>query len=158
MIMQGRLRARSSQAKKEQQNSNNMSRSIMMRKYGLDEAQVHIEANTLLEPNNFIPSWETGDEEKKEVSNALRKLRLKYDAIHKFVVEKEEELEQLKKGVEKAAQEEIKVEMETSGTNQETEIAKQELEVVTERHDFEKMYQEQYRHMLDRMKKDLIAL
>jgi hypothetical protein len=32
------------------------------------------------------------------------------------------------------------------------------LEVVTERHDFEKMYQEQYKHMLDRMKKDLIAL
>lgn len=111
-----------------------MSRSIMMRKYGLDEAQVHIEQNTLLEPNNFIPSWvgiliinqshlilitvqETGDEEKKEVSNALRKLRLKYDAIHKFVVEKEEQLEQLKKGVEKAASEEIKVEMETSGTN-----------------------------------------
>jgi len=48
--------------------------------------------------------------------------------------------------------------METSGTNQETELAKQELEVVTERHDFEKMYQEQYKHMLDRMKKDLIAL
>ena len=67
-----------------------------MRKYGLDEAQVHVEANTLLEPNNFIPSWETGDEEKKEVSNALRKLRLKYDAIHKFVVEKEDQLEQLK--------------------------------------------------------------
>lgn len=158
MIMQGRLRARSSQQKKEAQNGNNMSRSIMMRKYGLDEAQVHVEANTLLEPNNFIPSWETGDEEKKEVSNALRKLRLKYDAIHKFVVEKEDQLEQLKKGVEKAAQEEIKVEMETSGTNQETEEAKKELELVTERHDFEKMYQEQYKHMLDRMKKDLIAL
>lgn len=29
---------------------------------------------------------------------------------------------------------------------------------MTERHDFEKMYQEQYKHMLDRMKKDLIAL
>jgi len=28
-----------------------------MRKYGLDEAQVHTEQNTLLEPNNFIPSW-----------------------------------------------------------------------------------------------------
>jgi hypothetical protein len=62
-----------------------------------------------LEPNNFIPSWETGDEEKKEVSNALKKLRLKYDAIHKFVVAKEDQLEQLKKGVEKAGQEEIKV-------------------------------------------------
>jgi hypothetical protein len=29
--------------------------------------------------NNFIPSWEAGDEEKKEVSSALRKLREKYD-------------------------------------------------------------------------------
>lgn len=48
--------------------------------------------------------------------------------------------------------------METSGTNQETELAKSELGNVTERHDFEKMYQEQYKHMLDRMKKDLIAL
>ncbi len=80
-----------------------MSRSIMMRKYGLEEAQAHVDQNTLLEPNNFIPSWVfilyfhnclgNGDEEKKEVSNALRKLRLKYDAIHKFVVAKEDELE-----------------------------------------------------------------
>lgn len=31
---------------------------------------------------------EAGDEEKKEVSNALKKLRYKYDAIHKMVVEK----------------------------------------------------------------------
>jgi hypothetical protein len=50
------------------------------------------------------------------------------------------------------------VAMETSGTNMETEEAKKELEAVTERHDFEKMYQEQYKYMLDRMKKDLIAL
>jgi hypothetical protein len=50
------------------------------------------------------------------------------------------------------------VEQETSGTNQETELAKGDLDEVTERHDFEKMYQEQYIHMLDRMKKDLIAL
>jgi len=111
-----------------------------------------------LEPNNFIPSWETGDEEKKEVSNALRKLRLKYDAIHKFVVAKEEQLEQLKKGVEKAGQEEIKVEKETSGSNLETEQANMELKSVTERHEFEQMYHEQYKHMLDRMKKDLISL
>ncbi len=33
----------------------------------------------------------------------MRKLRLKYDAIHKFVVEKEEQLEQLKvKGYERS--------------------------------------------------------
>ena len=100
-----------------------------MRKYGLEEAQAHVDQNTLLEPNNFIPSWETGDEEKKEVSNALKKLRLKYVAIHKFVVAtNEEQLELLKKGVEKAGQEEIKVEMETSGSNLETEQAKIELQ------------------------------
>jgi len=40
----------------------------------------------LLEPNNFIPSWESGGEEKKEVSNALRNLREKYDKIHRLVM------------------------------------------------------------------------
>jgi len=47
-----------------------------------------------LEPNNFIPSWEAGGEEKKEVSNTLRKLRMKYDGIAKLVKEKERELEE----------------------------------------------------------------
>jgi hypothetical protein len=50
----------------------------------------------LLEPNNNIPSWEAGDEEKKEVSSTLRKLRIKYDNINKLVREKENELEELK--------------------------------------------------------------
>lgn len=50
-----------------------------------------------MEPNNFIPSWEAGDEEKKEVSNTLRKLRMKYDTINKIVKEKEKELNDLKK-------------------------------------------------------------
>jgi hypothetical protein len=56
-----------------------MMRKIMIRKHGLDEGHAYTEVNTLLEPNNFIPSWEAGDEEKKEVSVALRKLREKYD-------------------------------------------------------------------------------
>ena len=68
----------------------------MMRKYGLDEGTLYVEQSTMLEPNNVIPSWEAGDEEKKEVSAALRKLRVDYDIIHKKVVEKEKALEQLK--------------------------------------------------------------
>lgn len=28
-----------------------------MRKYGLDEGSLYVEQCTLLEPNNFIPSW-----------------------------------------------------------------------------------------------------
>ena len=53
-------------------------------------------SNTLLEPNNVIPSWEFGDEEKKEVSGTLRKVREKYDNIHKAVLAKEKELEAIK--------------------------------------------------------------
>lgn len=35
----------------------------------------HMQRNTLLEPNNFIPQWEAGGEEKKEVSATLKGLR-----------------------------------------------------------------------------------
>ena len=55
------------------------SKAIMLNKYGLNVGAAYTEQCTLLEPNNFIPSWEAGDEEKKEVSNALRVLRQQYD-------------------------------------------------------------------------------
>lgn len=60
----------------------------------------------MLEPNNFIPSWEAGDEEKKEVSLALKKLRKKYDDIHRLVAQKEEDLDLIRKGVKKIGEEE----------------------------------------------------
>jgi hypothetical protein len=56
----------------------------------------YVPVNTLLEPNNVIPSWEFGGEEKKEVSNTMRKLRQKYDSIHKTVLSKEKELQTLR--------------------------------------------------------------
>ena len=40
----------------------------------------------------MIPSWEFGDEENKEVSATLRRIRQKYDNIHKTVLEKQKEL------------------------------------------------------------------
>ena len=71
------------------------SKTIMMNKYGLSVGAAYDEQFTLLEPNNFIPSWEAGDEEKKEVSNALKILRQKYDLIHRQVMEKAAALKQL---------------------------------------------------------------
>ena len=65
------------------------SKTIMLNKYGLNVGAAYVEQSTLLEPNNFIPSWEAGDEEKKEVSNALRNLREKFDKIRKLVMEKD---------------------------------------------------------------------
>ena len=41
----------------------------------------------------MIPSWEFGDEENKEVSATLRRIRQKYDNIHKTVLANEKELE-----------------------------------------------------------------
>ena len=37
--------------------------------------RLHMQKNTLLEPNNVVPEWEGGGEEKKEVSNTLKALR-----------------------------------------------------------------------------------
>ena len=71
------------------------SKAIMLNKYGLNVGAAYTEQCTLLEPNNFIPSWEAGDEEKKEVSTALRNLRKDYDQQRRLVNEKERALEQL---------------------------------------------------------------
>jgi Cdc6-like AAA superfamily ATPase len=101
---------------------------------------------------------EAGDEEKKEVSVALRNLRKKYDEVHKMTAQKEEELELIKKGVKKIREEEKLVKMDTGGAETETLNAKMELEQVKETHAFEELHQAQYQHMLKRMKKDLVAL
>ena len=57
----------------------------------------HMLRNTLLEPNNTVPSWEGGDQEKSEVSATLKALRQKYDKICQVVESKEKELASLNK-------------------------------------------------------------
>ena len=54
-----------------------------------------MQRNTLLEPNNFIPQWEAGGEEKKEVSATLKALRQKYDKTHKKFLQKQQDLKDL---------------------------------------------------------------
>jgi hypothetical protein len=44
-----------------------------------------VTTTTLLEPNNVIPSWEFGGEEKKEVSVTMRKLRQQFDQVRREV-------------------------------------------------------------------------
>jgi hypothetical protein len=51
---------------------------------------------------------------------ALRKLRKKYDNIHKLTALKDEELDLIKKGVEKIGEEERQVERDTGGAEAET--------------------------------------
>jgi len=48
---------RSAKKKKQPGSSQPVSRKIYIRKYGLDEGTAYVETQTLLEPNNVIPSW-----------------------------------------------------------------------------------------------------
>jgi archaellum component FlaC len=108
----------------------------MMRTYGLTEGTAYVETHTLLEPNNFIPSWEAGDEEKKEVSNALLRLRKDYDQIHKLAVEKDNALIQLKADIKKAQEEERVVSRDFGGASADTENSSDFLKHLTTTHDF----------------------
>jgi len=67
----------------------------------------HMQRNTLLEPNNFIPTWEAGGEEKKEVSATLKALRQKFDKVHKTVQERQNHLDNLKRKLAKTQEEEL---------------------------------------------------
>jgi hypothetical protein len=118
----------------------------------------YVPTATLLEPNNFIPSWEAGDEEKKEVSNTLRKLRIKYDNINKVAREKERELEEIKKRLEQKGDEEYKVEDQLFRKTNVIMSAEDELSMIKDEHDFELMFQRTYYHMIDRIKKDIISI
>ena len=52
----------------------------------------YADVSSLLEPNNCMPLWESGDAEKTEVSQELRRLRVKYDVLTRTVRAKEREL------------------------------------------------------------------
>lgn len=67
-------------------------------------------------------------------------------------------LELIKKGVQQIKEEERLVEKQTHGADFETNNAKQGIEQVMEEHDSQMHRQQQFIHMLSRMKKDLIAL
>ena len=107
----------------------------MMRKYGLDEGTLYQEQTTLLDPNNFIPSWEAGDEEIKEVGHALKKYREKFDDVHIMTKQKEHDLELIQKGVKKITEEEKQVEKLTGGNQGEILRNTESLEEVKTQHE-----------------------
>ena len=116
-----------------------------------------MQRNTLLEPNNFIPQWEAGGVEQKEVSQTLKVLRQKYDKIHKTVEAKQKELDDLKRTLEKAGEQELfltELNQMKPGTATQNQTL---LDALIEEHEFEKLTQCQYEHMLKRMKADLIS-
>ena len=64
----------------------------------------------------------------------------------------------LQKDVKKAQEEEKKVATDFGGANLDVEETQAKLKEYNLMHQYQNMFQRQYKHMLDRMKKDLIAL
>lgn len=64
----------------------------------------------------------------------------------------------LQKDVEKAAQEEKVVSKDFGGATADEDQSREKLNHIILTHDFQRLYQKTYEHMLDRMKKDLISL
>ena len=116
-----------------------------------------MQRNTLLEPNNCIPQWEAGGVEQQEVSKTLKVLRKKYDVIHKTVQSKQQELDDLKRKLEKAGEQEMYLAEMNQLKNGTVNSNTTELDSLKEEHEFEKLTQCQYEYMLDRMKRDLIS-
>jgi len=122
-----------------------------------DYEVTHMQRNTLLEPNNFIPTWEAGGEERKEVSQTLKALRQKFDKVHKTVNEKQNELDNLKRKLAKTTEEELFLTEKNSSVSDQAQSNKTDLSSLIEEHAFEKLTQSRYEHMLARMKADLIS-
>ena len=99
----------------------------------------------------MIPSWEFGDEEKKEVSGTLRKVREKYDNIHKAVLAKEKELDALKKKLDQTKAEESVIDEANTRKANGLKSTGDGLENINETHEFELMLQRTYKHMINRM-------
>ncbi|CAI2364458.1 unnamed protein product [Moneuplotes crassus] len=150
----------SDETKANRNNHNDPSlRQVMNKKYKMDDGGPrHVEQTTLLEPHNFIPGWEGGDEEKKEVSSTLAGLRKTYDSYHKKVLQREQELALLKKQIEQVNQEELYAEGDAISMNEKLEELHIASSSVKKRHEVAQMDSKIYYHMLSRMKKDLIAM
>jgi len=73
-------------------------------------------------------------------------------------MQKDADLELLLKDVDKAIEEEKKVSQDFGSGNLDVEETKAKLTHYHQTHAYQEMFQRQFKHMLDRMKKDLIAL
>lgn len=94
----------------------------------------------------------------KEVSITLANLRKNYDSVHKVVAQREEELALLKKKIEQVNQEELYAEGDAISMNETLEELHIAFSSVNKRHQVCQMDEKIYSHMLNRMKKDLIAM
>jgi len=135
-----------------------MSMSVLLKRYKIDDGKAkYMEQSTLLEPSNVV-THKQDDEEMKEVSSSLADLKKKHDIVKKRVNEKEISLDIIKKEIQQLEYQESSAE----GAVYENSTRKQQIEnavaVTTKKTNEESMNSRVYGHMIERIKRDLIAL
>ena len=85
-------------------------------------------------------------------------MRKRYDCWHLKAEERKRDLELIQKQVKKCMEEERTAEMGAGDDQYVMQKALDDLSSVSEKNDFERYHQAQYKYMLTRMKKDWIAL
>lgn len=133
-------------------------KSVLQKKFKIDDGKSkYIEQSTLLEPSNFM-THKQDQEEMKEVSFSLAELKKKHDVVKKQVNEKEKNLELVRKEIQQLDYQEGNAESvvyELSTRKQQIENA---IKVTKKKTDEERMNSKVYAHMIERIKRDLIAM
>lgn len=135
-----------------------MSMSVLQKRFKIDDGKSkYMEQSTLLEPSNVV-THKQDEEEMKEVSGSLADLKKKHDIVKKRVIEKERDLETVKKEIQQLDYQENDAE----GVVYEITTRKQQIEnaikVTNKKTNEELMNSRIYSHMIERIKKDLIAM
>ena len=135
-----------------------MSMSVLQKRFKIDDGKSKfMEQSTLLEPSNVV-THKQDEEEMKEVSGSLADLKKKHDVVKKRVLEKESDLEQIQKEIQQLEYQEGNAESVVYENTTKKEQISNAIKVTQKKTAEEIMNSRVYGHMIDRIKKDLIAM
>lgn len=135
-----------------------MTMSVLQKRYKIDDGKSkYIEQSTLLEPSNVV-THKQDEEEMKEVSGSLAELKKKHDIVKKRVLEKEADLEQIRKEILQLEYQENTAETGVYEITTKREQIDNALKMTNKRIAEENMNSRVYGHMVERIKKDLLAM
>ena len=100
----------STQQAKDKTGGADMQKSVLQKRFKIDDGKSkYIEQSTLLEPSNFM-THKQDEEEMKQVSFSLAELKRKHDIVKKQVIEKEKNLETVRKEIQQLEYQEVSAE------------------------------------------------
>lgn len=139
-------------------NKPEMSMSVLEKRFKIDDGKTkYMEQSTLLEPSNVV-THKQDEEEMKEVSGSLADLKKKHDIVKKRVIEKDKELDQLRKEIQQLDYQESTAESSVYENSTRKQQIANAITVTQKKTDEEIMNSRVYGHMIERIKKDLIAM